>query len=104
MDPQLPVLKDFKEIEAEPERPERWWVRYFSYAFFCVVAPIVATVVVEFQSHRPFHNFLTFSTALTVGLMLLLCIALCIVLERQVLKAKAAKVSRSRADSGGRKP
>jgi len=34
MDDQLPKLEDFRAIEAEPELPEPWWKRYYSYIFF----------------------------------------------------------------------
>jgi len=37
MDPQLPRLDDFKAIEAEPPKPERWWVRYASYLYLSLL-------------------------------------------------------------------
>jgi hypothetical protein len=38
MDKQLPTVENFKAIEAEPEPPEPWWKRYYSYIFYCAVA------------------------------------------------------------------
>ena len=40
MDKQLPTIKNFRAIEAEPERPEPWWKRYYSYAFFSLCGAI----------------------------------------------------------------
>jgi len=40
MDKQLPTLKNFKAIRAEPEPPEPWWKRYYSYVFFCLIVVV----------------------------------------------------------------
>jgi hypothetical protein len=50
MNPQLPVLKGFKAVEAKKQPPERWWVRYYSYAFFCVAASVVSSGVAFFEA------------------------------------------------------
>jgi hypothetical protein len=34
---QLPKLKDFKAIEAEPEPPEPFWKRAFAYIMICFI-------------------------------------------------------------------
>jgi hypothetical protein len=42
MDEQLPTLRNFKAALAEPEPPEPWWKRYYSYVFFTVALSLIA--------------------------------------------------------------
>jgi hypothetical protein len=50
MEPRLPTLKDFKAIEAPPQEPERWWLRYFSYVSMCLAATAICSGIAFFQA------------------------------------------------------